>query len=66
LTFTTKRFKIQKVKKIVIEKSIYGGMLVDKYYLHIEGEQWPIQVSSEEWDKYKIGDEYPKSSKRKP
>lgn len=46
------------MKSIIAEKSIYGGMLVDKYFLHIEGEKCPLQVSAEEWNKYKIGDEY--------
>jgi hypothetical protein len=54
------------MKKIITDKTVYGGMFVDKYYLQLKGEQWPRQVRPEEWDKYKVGDEYPvldKSSK---
>jgi len=46
------------MKKIIIDKSVYGGLFVDKYYLHFKGEQWPYQVFFEEWEDYKIGDEY--------
>ena len=47
---------------MVKDKSVYGGMMVDKLFLHLEndegeGEQISI-LDYDEWDKIEIGDEY--------
>jgi hypothetical protein len=49
---------------IVIGKSIYGGMYVDKYYLQLDNNE-DVQVRSKEWDSYQVGDRYPKKKKIK-
>jgi hypothetical protein len=48
-----------KSKKIIIDKTTYGGTLVDKYFFIFDDgsdEQVPPSV----WDWYEIGDEYPR------
>ena len=48
-----------KSKKIIIDKTTYGGTLVDKYFLIFDDgsdEQVPPSV----WDWYEVGDEYPR------
>ena len=42
----------------IINKTIYGGMLVDKYFLILD-DRTEIQVRFSEWEKYQKGDEYP-------
>lgn len=42
-----------KIKK----KTIYGGYLVDKYFLILEDDT-EVQVPFKEWEKYKVGDVY--------
>jgi len=48
------------IKKKIVGKTIYGGMFVDKYYLELEGEEneFPMQVSYEDYEKYNKGDYY--------
>jgi len=46
-------------KQIVIDKTVYGGMLVEKYFLILE-DGTDIQVPYSEWELYQKGDEYPK------
>lgn len=41
----------------IINKHIYGGMLVDKYYFILEDKR-VVQVNSQEYDKYNVGDDY--------
>ena len=46
-----------KSKKIITDKTCYGGMMVDKYFLHFDDgtdEQVPPSV----WDQLEVGDEY--------
>lgn len=38
-------------------KTVYGGMLVDKYFLILEDDT-QIQVSFKEWESYNVGDIY--------
>ena len=48
-----------KSKKIIIDKTVYGGTLVDKYFFIFDDgsdEQVPPSV----WDWYEVGDEYPR------
>lgn len=42
-----------KIKK----KTIYGGLLVDKYYLILEDDT-QVQVPFKEWESYNKGDNY--------
>jgi len=42
-----------KIKK----KTIYGGMMVDKYYLILEDDT-QVQVPFSEWESYNRGDNY--------
>ncbi len=50
--------KIKKMnKKIIADKTIYGGMYVDKYFF-IFKDGSDLQVSPQEWDQYKSGDQY--------
>ena len=42
----------------IINKTIYAGMLVDKYFLILD-DGTEIQVRFSEWEKYQKGDEYP-------
>jgi hypothetical protein len=42
-----------KIKK----KTVYGGMLVNKYFLILEDDT-QIQVPFKEWESYNIGDVY--------
>jgi len=46
-------------KQIVIDKTVWGGMLVEKYFLILE-DGTDIQVPYKEWELYQKGDEYPK------
>jgi hypothetical protein len=46
-------------KQIVIDKTVYGGMLVEKYFLVLDN-GIDLQVSYREWELYQKGDEYPK------
>ena len=39
------------------QKTIYGGFLVDKYYLILEDDT-QVQVSFKEWESYQIGGVY--------
>jgi predicted transcriptional regulator len=48
-----------KDKKIIVDKTVYGGMLVEKYFLILE-DGTDIQVPYREWELYQKGDEYPK------
>jgi hypothetical protein len=48
-----------KTKKIISNKTTYGGMLVDKY-LFIFDDGTDMQVPYKEWSFYKIGEEYPR------
>jgi archaellum component FlaC len=48
-----------KNKKTIIDKTCYGGMMVDKYFLHFD-DGTDEQISPEEWDQYKVGEKYPK------
>ena len=45
-------------QKKIVEKRIYGGMLVDKYFL-IFDDGMEIQVHFHEFEMYRKGDEYP-------
>jgi hypothetical protein len=47
------------MKQIVIDKIVYGGMLVEKYILILD-DGTDIQVPYREWELYNKGDEYPK------
>lgn len=42
-----------KIKK----KTVYGGMLADKYFLILEDDT-QIQVPFKEWESYNVGDIY--------
>jgi hypothetical protein len=46
-------------KQIVVDKTVYGGMLVEKYFLVLNN-GIDIQVPYGEWELYQKGDEYPK------
>jgi uncharacterized protein with HEPN domain len=46
-------------KQIVIDKIVYGGMLVEKYFLVLD-DGMDFQVPYREWELYQKGDEYPK------
>lgn len=46
-------------KQTIINKTIYGGMLVDKYFF-IFDDGTDVQVPYKEWSFYKIGEEYPR------
>jgi hypothetical protein len=46
-------------KQIIINKPIYGGMLVDKYFFTFD-DGTDVQVPYKEWSFYKIGEEYPR------
>jgi hypothetical protein len=46
-------------KQIVIDKTVYGGMLVEKYFLVLDN-GIDLQVPYREWELYQKGDEYPK------
>jgi len=46
-------------KQIVIDKTVWGGMLVEKYFLVLDNGV-DIQVPYKEWELYQKGDEYPK------
>ena len=41
----------------IINKHSYGGYFVDKYYFVLEDKR-VIQVNSQEYDKYNVGDDY--------
>ena len=41
----------------ITNKTTYGGMLVDKYFVILDNGE-DVQVSSAEWDNYEIGDEW--------
>jgi hypothetical protein len=47
------------MKQIIIDKTVYGGMLVEKYFLILD-DGTDIQVPYREWELYNKGDEYPK------
>jgi len=47
------------MKQIIIDKIVYGGMLVEKYILILD-DGTSIQVPYREWELYNKGDEYPK------
>jgi hypothetical protein len=47
------------MKQIIIDKTVYGGMLVEKYFLILE-DGTNIQLPYREWELYNKGDEYPK------
>ena len=44
-------------KQIIINKTTYGGMLVDKHFLHFN-DGTDMQVSSYDWNQLKVGDTY--------
>jgi hypothetical protein len=46
-----------KNKKIIINKTTYGGTLVDKYFFIFE-DGTDEQVNYEVWDQFEVGDEY--------
>jgi hypothetical protein len=46
-----------KTKKIIKDKTVYGGMYVDKYFLHFE-DGTDEQVNYGIWDQLEVGDEY--------
>jgi hypothetical protein len=46
-----------KTKKIIKDKTVYGGMYVDKYFLHFE-DGTDEQVNYGVWDQFEVGDEY--------
>jgi hypothetical protein len=46
------------MKQIIIDKIVYGGMLVDKYILILD-DGTSIQVPYREWELYNKGDGYP-------
>jgi hypothetical protein len=46
-----------KTKKIISDKTSYGGMYVDKYFLHFE-DGTDEQVNYGVWDQLEVGDEY--------
>jgi hypothetical protein len=46
-----------KTKKIISDKTCYGGMYVDKYFLHFE-DGTDEQVNYGIWDQLEVGDEY--------
>ena len=46
-----------KTKKIIKDKTVYGGMYVDKYFLHFE-DGTDEQVNYGVWDQLEVGDEY--------
>jgi hypothetical protein len=46
-----------KTKKIIKDKTCYGGMYVDKYFLHFE-DGTNEQVNFGVWDQFEVGDEY--------
>ena len=46
-----------KTKKIITDKTCYGGMMVDKYFLHFD-DGTDEQVNYGIWDQLEIGDEY--------
>jgi len=48
-----------KTKKTIIDKTVYGGTLVDKYFF-IFDDGSDEQVPSSVWDWYEVGDEYPR------
>ena len=43
--------------KVIKDKSVYGGMMVDKYFLHFN-DGTDMQVPFYEWDQLKAGDTY--------
>jgi hypothetical protein len=45
------------MKKIIIDKTTYGGTLVDKYFL-IFDDGTDEQVNYGVWDQFEVGDEY--------
>jgi hypothetical protein len=45
------------MKKIIKDKTVYGGMYVDKYFLHFE-DGTDEQVNYGVWDQFEVGDEY--------
>jgi hypothetical protein len=47
------------MKQIIIDKTVYGGMLVEKYFLILD-DGTDIQVPYREWELYNKGDDYPK------
>jgi hypothetical protein len=46
-----------KDKKIIIDKTVYGGVMVDKYFLHFD-DGTDEQVYYGIWDQLEVGDEY--------
>jgi hypothetical protein len=46
------------MNKKIVNKTIYAGMLVDKYFLILD-DGTELQVRFDEWEKYKKGDQYP-------
>jgi hypothetical protein len=46
-----------KTKKVIKDKTVYGGMYVDKYFLHFE-DGTNEQVNFGIWDQLEVGDEY--------
>lgn len=44
-------------RKTIIDKTVYGGTLVDKYFF-IFDDGTDMQVSFYEWDQFEVGDEY--------
>jgi regulator of replication initiation timing len=47
------------MKQIIVDKIVYGGMLVEKYFLILD-DGTDLQVPYREWELYNKGDEYPK------
>ncbi len=46
-------------KQVVVDKTVHGGMLVEKYFLVLDN-GIDLQVPYKEWELYQKGDEYPK------
>jgi len=46
-----------KNKKIIVDKTVYGGVMADKYFLHFD-DRTDMQVPFCEWDQFEVGDEY--------
>jgi len=46
-----------KTKKIITDKTCYGGVMVDKYYLHFD-DGTVMQVNYGVWGQFEVGDEY--------
>lgn len=52
-------------KQLIIDKSVYGGMLVEKYFLKLE-DGADIQLPYNEWTLHQIGSMYPETLLKPP